>query len=317
MISQASTSILNALPSIPPTAESPYTGARTTASTRASLQRALDNWVTGHINVPSLPNLSHKDSVDSDTRSFGESHASELSSIHSGTSGTSVPGGSPRHSPPPAPVPVQVHSNSQGHPIDPTHLNHSPTPIVPGHSNSQTSSVATTTPLDVVSPAVASPASPGSVPPAGPTVAETGIPISSGTSGPGPASGSLRRPADVKADNHPPGYSSGSTGWASAEDEKKRLQRQDRDQLLSSGGTSSSYDPPTGAPPPAAQGAPKPYETAEDEKKRLEREERERVLQLGGASGSNNPYRGPQPPPGPSGPPQGDAPGYEPPPYQG
>ncbi|KZS93099.1 hypothetical protein SISNIDRAFT_411831, partial [Sistotremastrum niveocremeum HHB9708] len=64
LISQASTSILNALPSIPPSAESPYTGARTTASTRASLQRALDNWVTGHINVPSLPNLSHKDSID-------------------------------------------------------------------------------------------------------------------------------------------------------------------------------------------------------------------------------------------------------------
>ena len=80
---------------------------------------------------------------------------------------------------------------------------------------------------------------------------------------------------EVKAehDSHggTPGHTAGTTSksYESAEDEKKRLQREERERILNQG-------------PPVAAPNPKP-ETAEEEKKRLEREERERLL----ASGSD------------------------------
>ncbi|KAF9044744.1 hypothetical protein BDZ89DRAFT_1108995 [Hymenopellis radicata] len=66
---------------MPPSAESPYLGAAATGAARASLQRALDHYKTGHINLP--PQLAGSELNRSDTRSFGESHASELSSMSS------------------------------------------------------------------------------------------------------------------------------------------------------------------------------------------------------------------------------------------
>lgn len=98
-----------------------------------------------------------------------------------------------------------------------------------------------------------------------PTVAETGVPLqSSGREGPGPATGSLldKKPSTAS-----------STHYEGAEEEKRRLEREERDRLL------------RGDQPPST--TPK-YESAEEEKKRLEREERERVLSQGG-SGPNHP----------------------------
>ncbi|THH16845.1 hypothetical protein EW146_g3871, partial [Bondarzewia mesenterica] len=118
-----------------------------------------------------------------------------------------------------------------------------------------------------------------------PTVAETGVPVSAGAGGPGPSSGSLR---DIKAPPSDPRIGSlsaastvpgipekaplppspqpppvESTGkFESAEEEKKRLEREERERLLQGADRDASTS----------------HESAEDEKKRLEKEERERVL---------------------------------------
>jgi hypothetical protein len=55
----------------------PYRGAQETASVRASLQHALDNYKPGDIK------LSPSDITQSDTSTFGESHADELEKIAS------------------------------------------------------------------------------------------------------------------------------------------------------------------------------------------------------------------------------------------
>lgn len=138
-------------------------------------------------------------------------------------------------------------------------------------------------------------------------MAETGVPVSAGASGPGPASGSL---LDIKGAAPDAGPRSGglpgkqpsesgygqpggigaaataaaniaratsgnpSTQYESAEDEKKRLQREERERILNAA-----------APPPPASSSGG-FESAEDEKKRLEREERERILSAGGGSGT-------------------------------
>ncbi|KAJ3481131.1 hypothetical protein NLJ89_g12233 [Agrocybe chaxingu] len=73
LLSQAAPAIIAALPAIPPSPSSPYLGAHTTGAVRASLQRALDNYKTGHINLP--PQVAASDLTRSDTQSFGESHA--------------------------------------------------------------------------------------------------------------------------------------------------------------------------------------------------------------------------------------------------
>lgn len=80
----------------------------------------------------------------------------------------------------------------------------------------------------------------------------------------------------------------------SAEDEKKRLEREDRERLLRS--------------EPSRTASTSRHESAEDEKKRLEREERERVLRAGGTQGG---------PPGPNvpDPDVDDGDGSTPPPY--
>ena len=55
-------------------------------------------------------------------------------------------------------------------------------------------------------------------------------------------------------------------------EEKKRLEREEREKLLHSDGQLASSTAPH-------------YESAEEEKKRLEREERERILREGGGGG--------------------------------
>ncbi|KAJ6610062.1 Eisosome component PIL1-domain-containing protein [Mycena sp. CBHHK59/15] len=269
LLSQAATPIIAALPKYPPTPASPYTGGQATGAARASLQRALDNYKTGHINLP--PQSAGSDLSRSDTRSFGESHARELSSMTSDTQPGIPLTPPPSESKQLAPAPASPHTKASP-PIDPSTLNLSPAPIphVTGaHSSGSSSSDAVMAP---------SPTLPTDLP----TVAETGVPVSAGAAGPGPASGSLH---DIKAaassagprSGGAPGNASvpaygiaaGAQKFESAAEEKRRLQ---------------AYS--EAAPPPA------PYETAEEEKRRLEREERERLLAGAGPAGGSGAPKG-------------------------
>ncbi|KAG9222852.1 hypothetical protein PLEOSDRAFT_1101731 [Pleurotus ostreatus PC15] len=308
LLSQAANPIVGALPSIPPTPSHPYTGAQATGAARASLQRALDNYKTGHINL--LPQAG-ADLSRSDTRSFGETHASELSSISNssvslpGLPVTPPPGSHPpfaqqqqQQSQPPPPVqPIDIHPTSP--PINPMTLNQSPVTIPPTSASPTTNTLRT----PIVSPDPLQPIAPQL-----PTVAETGVPVAAGAGGPGPQSGSLHDLKSASPTAGAPvnpfgsgatttiapntaigGPPSGAVKFESAEEEKRRLQREDRDKLLVSGGSGVTGVPAqTGeAPPPAAEAggpAPAKYETAEEEKKRLERERREQVLREGGST---------------------------------
>ncbi|KAH7931061.1 hypothetical protein BV22DRAFT_1124457 [Leucogyrophana mollusca] len=270
LLSQASKPIIAALPLVPPSPTNPYTGAQATGAARASLQRALDNYKTGHINLP--PQSPASELSRSDTRSFGESHASELSSIASASTSDLIHPGIPV-TPPATDSTEKARDVSRSPPIDPSVLNQSPAPIPsPGPQAAAPVPVAATSTTDLP---------PVSIPGATPTVAETGVPVSAGASGPGPASGSLRnlRAASESAGpksgglpgNEPDDLYGQEVKPESAADEKKRLEREERERVLA-------------AAPAASQSPPGAFESAEEEKKRLEREERERVLAGGGGS---------------------------------
>ncbi|KAF8912723.1 Eisosome component PIL1-domain-containing protein [Gymnopilus junonius] len=291
LLSQAASPIIAVLPSVPPTPTAPYTGAQTTGAVRASLQRALDNYKTGHINLP--PQLAGADLSRSDTRSFGESHASELSSLHSSASPTqaTTPPSSFNKPLPSGPAPGQSTLSPFPAPINPQALNNSPAPIP------------TASPSSTASPHTAEASSPVPVP-ALPTVAETGVPVSAGPNGPGPASGSLHDIKGASSSAGPrtgglssneitaaPAYGQGPTVVApvprheTAEEEKKRLAAAySHQQYAPPAGPPSQSGPSSNAPSQTTQ-----YESAEDEKKRLEREERERILRSGGNFPQNDP----------------------------
>jgi len=267
LLSQAAQPVISALPTLPPTQNTPYAGAGQTASARAALQKALDHYQPGHITLPSVG----ADLSRSDTRSFGESHASELGSIGS------TPVGEPEHpglpiTPPPTASLHRTEKNNSPPPINPSALNQSPAPI-PVHPPSNIAP----TPLSAVEDP-----SKGTLPEITPTVAETGVPLSAGPSGPGPATGSLK---NVRSG--PQGSGTGEQGRTTSEDdlyasprpqgetaeeEKKRLEREERERVLAASNTSQ----------------PK-FESAEDEKKRLERQEQERVRAGGASSHGGNP----------------------------
>ncbi|THH04437.1 hypothetical protein EW146_g10178, partial [Bondarzewia mesenterica] len=80
LIAQASESILAHVPSIPPTPTQPYSSSEQTGSLRATLQHALDHWKPGQTTL-AAPESAKLDR--SDTLSFGETHAKELSRITS------------------------------------------------------------------------------------------------------------------------------------------------------------------------------------------------------------------------------------------
>ncbi|KAF8521472.1 Eisosome component PIL1-domain-containing protein [Gautieria morchelliformis] len=297
ILSQACKPLLEVLPSVPPTTSHPYTGTAATAATRASLQKALDNYKPGCVALPA------PDIANTETRSFGETHASELSRINSVADNHSQPSRNspplsplgPRSSTPPsAPVPAHAHLSGSS-PVNPSDLNNLPAPI-PGGAQEPVLASTVTEPQSVVPPT-------GSVAPSTPTVAETGVPVAAGREGPGPSSGSLAggHKRSQSRTSMPPGpgygeaapsyggtempkYGLSDTGQAvqfeSAEEEKQRLAREDRELLLrrrSSAQAASSV---------ASSSAP--LETAEDEKKRLDREERERVLNTETSQSSNS-----------------------------
>jgi hypothetical protein len=290
ILSQASKPLLEVLPSVPPTTTHPYTGTAATAATRASLQKALDNYKQGCVVLPA------PDVANTETRSFGETHASELSRINSVADTHSQPSRrssspplsplGPRGSPPPsAPVPVHAHLGDSS-PVDPSNLNNSPAPI-PGGAQEPLAS--TVTELQSV-------VSPESAPPSTPTIAETGVPVAAGKEGPGPSSGSLaggHEHSQSRISTPPgPGYgeaapsyggtevpkyglsdSSQTARFESAEEEKQRLQREDRELLLRRRSQPTSAQATSSVPSSST-----PLDTAEDEKKRLDREERERCV---------------------------------------
>ncbi|GAW08018.1 sphingolipid long chain base-responsive protein pil1 [Lentinula edodes] len=294
LLSQAAYPVITALPTLPPSPESPYTGAQATGAARASLQRALDNYKTGHINLP--PQSAGSDLSRSDTRSFGESHASELSTISSETTQSNIPVTPPLSAVKTLPAaaavsfskpstdstgPVSSPNKQSPPPINPSALNLSPAPLPPSSNNSSAISSSTSS-MPITSPDSVKPISLPTISDT-PTIAETGVPVLASESGPGPASGSLR---DVKAASPTAGPRSGglpsgdapltsfgamgtsATGndnkWESAEEEKKRLAAEYSQ--AHSGGS---------APAPH-------YESAEEEKRRVEREEREKLLRSGG-----------------------------------
>ena len=230
----------------------PYTGASNTGAARASLQRALDNYKTGHINLP--PQANESDLSRSDTVSFGESHASELSSINSESS-FSAANVTPLSSA--KPLPSSASPEVQSPPIDVANLNLSPAPI-------PASAVETIPDTTQTLPAVT------------PTIAETGIPVTSDDSNPGPSSGSL---LNIRSQESAPSATPvvESQKYESAEEEKKRLAALQQ--------PSTEVVAPVEAAP-AAQGpsqvtataATPQSESPEEEKKRLEREERDKIL---------------------------------------
>jgi hypothetical protein len=79
----------------------PYRGAQDTASVRAALQHALDNYKPG--NTKLFPS----DITRSDTRTFGESHADELKKITSQQPGLPI-------TPPAVVVPLPTKDQAQG-----------------------------------------------------------------------------------------------------------------------------------------------------------------------------------------------------------
>ncbi|CUA73881.1 hypothetical protein RSOLAG22IIIB_01402 [Rhizoctonia solani] len=180
---------------------------------------------------------------------------------------------------------IDGHAPPQPTPINPTALNNAPASI-PTHSPSVSSPLRD---ASVTQDAAQAPSTAGAttvpsathsavpIPPAQSevTVAETGVPLTAGVEGPGPKSGSLSRdnvPTTAPPSGPPqtgtipaahdelPGFA-GATRHESAEEEKARLAREERERLLHSGGPSSAHP------------------TAEEEKARLEREERDRLLQ--------------------------------------
>jgi molecular chaperone GrpE (heat shock protein) len=280
LLSQASERLFDSLPDEAPTAAKPYTGVKRTATVRASLQKALNNYKPGQQIQPLAVEEEGEDDDQTDKKSFGETHKAELERIPSGVpraGGTPPPQSHPSTSSPH----LAAHSPvSSPPPIDPTHLNNSPAPI-PQHPTITSSPKVSAVPLVIPEHAAADhPLSAGadssSSIPTVPTIAETGVPVSAGDRGPGPATGSLSRDGDGAAPHV------GKYG-ESAEEEKIRLEREERERVLHLGATHSD---PTPAPPPAAAsstptattGASAAHETAEEEKRRLEREERERIL---------------------------------------
>jgi len=224
------------LPSIPPSSDHPYTGVERTGSIRASLQYALDNWKPGQttLSAPAdaLLDRSH-------TGSFGETHAEELQQIAAVEAQRST-----QHVPIPAPVPVQELGSASTPPssshqpqqplaaestspsINPAALNNEPAPIP-----SDLPPVAVTIPGPVDTEV--------KVPTVTPTVAETGVPVSGGPGGSlhdirASSPGSTEPVSNTENTPVPEGRSSTSLPqrYESAEEEKRRLEREERERLL-------------------------------------------------------------------------------------
>ena len=191
------------MPTLPPTTANPYAGAQVTAAARASLQHALDDYRPGHVNLNlKIPG----DLSRSDTRSFGESHASELNSLSPGQE--AHPG-----LPLTPPIPEPASTGKEDH-----RPSTQPSPANPNQI-----------------------ASPIPVPAVTPKLSETAVSLSA--SEPAPASGDVPaaaqgtspsgagRPAESPSEDL---YASPAK-TESAEEEKKRLEREERERVVAAG----------------------------------------------------------------------------------
>ena len=276
--------MLNVLPSAP----GPYQGQQQTTAVRAALQRALDSGYAPP--TEQLPINLGTISAD-DKKSFGETHAHELSQI----SATADSGHNDAGSPPQTPKSsASTHPNTQ--PINTAALNNAPTSIPPPTMNRNTySPPATSAPLPTsqsqsYNPPTDAPQSyaPPSAPPPGapipytapvavptshndvpqaPTVAETGVPVSAGAEGPGPVQGSLAHNGEKDESVPRPALGYG-VGNGEVEPVPPRYV----------GPTAGSQEVNLQASGSIRRPAEPHHESAEEEKQRLEREERERVL---------------------------------------
>ncbi|KAF8761603.1 Eisosome component PIL1 [Rhizoctonia solani] len=292
LLSDAAEALLDELPDHEPTGA--YAGAQNTARIRSQLQNTLDSYqpAQGRTNKFKAPHAPLGVGAGADTRSFGETHKEELNSIPPTTAPTPQTGpgalaeqrfgsqSSNQHLDPASAAISQPggdavtgssttatagHAPSQPAPINPTSLNHAPASL-PNHAL-------------CITPLTTGPAATGVPIPAAQhdvTVAETGVPLAAGAAGPGPKSGSLSRDSVPTTDppagppqtgpapplnneDELPGFA-GATRHESAEEEKARLAREERERLLHTGAPSAAHP------------------TAEEEKARLEREERDRLL---------------------------------------
>jgi len=275
LLSQAADALVAVLPSVPPSSERPYAGTEETGTIRASLQHSLDHWKPGQttLTISAGANLDRSHSL-----SFGETHAEELKQINTAE----------RHEDPAAPPrgssELGRESSSDAKPTT------APAPVSTQDLGSTAVSSTTTAKDSSVNP-------PASTPSTSPSVAV------SGTS-PGPVDTGSKVPYATPALSETGQSSSdaGPTRYESAEEEKKRLEREEREKLLHGQtpgyGASDTNEGDTGGS--SSDAGPKRYESAEDEKKRLEREEREKLLhgQTPGYGASDaNEQEGETPPP--------------------
>jgi len=154
-------------------------------------------------------------------------------------------------------APPKFPEASVAQPINPMALNQSPAPI-PGLGSTPVQQQMAASDLSMLGQQQQH-----QMPAITPTIAETGVPVSAGAAGPGPASGSLH---DLKSPTTAAGGQAGTSNTGAAA----------VGQALNTGPDATV---PTGQPgvAPPAVAEPK-HESAEEEKKRLEREERERLL---------------------------------------
>ncbi|KZO89846.1 hypothetical protein CALVIDRAFT_558997 [Calocera viscosa TUFC12733] len=201
-----------------------YAGAQQTADVKSAVQHALDTYTPGELQPLSAPGQGAALSrAASDRRSFGETHLPQLgtdqqqpqSALNPPTSGTTAP-------PPSAILPQPGRSLSAG----------AAAAAAAGLPTAEETSTTT-----------------GAVP----TIAETGLPIaSSAQSGPGPKTGSLK-----KEELHPPALpargsaGSGQGGFPTAEEEKRALERKERDRILLGSGSGQGSSSGSSAPPSA------------------------------------------------------------------
>jgi hypothetical protein len=225
----------------------------------------------------------------SNTGSFGETHSAELQQINTpehqgisqpvgeGTAGSSGPDSSPASKPVqlPVPVPTGELASAGGPPsasVSSPLAASSTTPGVnPAVLNNEPAAIPSASPPPAVnlSELSGSVDGKGKVPAVTPTVAETGVPVSGGPSGPGPSRGSLHEirssssgvsqaASDVAI---APGPERSSTSqYESAEEEKRRLAREERERLLR-GEKSSAESSDARDDAPADDGdTPPPYQ---------------------------------------------------------
>ncbi|KAF8343052.1 Eisosome component PIL1-domain-containing protein [Cantharellus anzutake] len=251
LLSQAGEALLDSLPTEPASLSNTYTGAGRTAEIRHQAQQLLENFKPGNYPSPFAPaEKPGAPRIDS----FGITHQQELSRTP-----TLVDKGRQDQA---ALVALAAEQRSQLPPnegISPSAPNDAPASPLASVQTQSPPSVADLGAPQVDSAALAPAAT-------RPTVAEIG----------GPRSGERQGTTDsLSKDASSPAPVGRAT--ETAEEEKKRLEREERERLLRFGLEGDGSSAGTSAAPGPAEGVQKP-ESAEEEKKRLEREERERIL---------------------------------------